>query len=93
MITAQQKIMVLWFYPDHSKCLGNTVESRFLEPSFFELPDHSNQKPFASPLQFYSRFLKLSDFSTKFLFHLEVRKVGIIVWFTAFDLQFVSHRK
>ena len=32
MTTAQQN--VLWFYADHSRYLGNAVESRFLEPSF-----------------------------------------------------------
>ena len=61
-----------------------TVESRFLEPSFFSnLPITQAKSCFPSSvehcktLQFYPRFLELSDFSNQFSFSLEVRKIGI----------------
>ena len=51
----------------------------FLNPHFFEPPDNSNQKLFpllSRTLQFYPRFLELSNFSNQFLFPFEVRKIG-----------------
>lgn len=68
----------------------------FSNPLFFEPPDNSNQNLFASPestLEFYPRFLKLSDFSNQIFVSLGGSKNGILFWFSAFDLQFVSHSK
>ena len=46
--------------------------------------DNSNQKSFSllsRTLLFYPRFLELFDFSNQFLFPLEVRKIGIPLYY------------
>lgn len=73
MTTAQQN--VLWFYADHSRYLGNTLESRFLEPSFFNLQVTriKSRLPLLSQhCNFTPDFSNYPIFRTKFLFHLEV---------------------